>query len=167
MQDSQRAYAATEHRPLTMSGCAFLKTPFLGLAKRPELLSKPRYSTQLIDCQGLPFSPRTCVSSLHYRQLSLSPGKTTKLHAAICIVDMGPHGTSTFERLLASTSELFPSGQCLKVHVVDPCPPGPGSEWRISQSPNLLMNVAAGLVTMFSRSHGPMSWADTAGTWFA
>ncbi|KAI0888765.1 FAD-NAD(P)-binding-domain-containing protein [Annulohypoxylon maeteangense] len=71
-------------------------------------------------------------------------------HIEICIVGMGPRGTSTFERLLASAPELLPTNVRLTIHVVDPYSPGPGHIWRTSQSSNLLMNTVACQVTLFT-----------------
>lgn len=66
------------------------------------------------------------------------------------MVGAGPRGTSVLERLCASVPELLPRGVRLTVHVVDPAPPGPGSVWRTTQSPELLMNTVACQVTLFT-----------------
>ncbi|KAI2464102.1 FAD-NAD(P)-binding-domain-containing protein [Annulohypoxylon bovei var. microspora] len=71
-------------------------------------------------------------------------------HTIHCIVGMGPRGTSTLERLLASIPELLPHDAQLTIHVVDPSPPGPGRVWRVNQSPDLLMNTASCQVTLFT-----------------
>ncbi|MFF2507018.1 FAD/NAD(P)-binding protein [Streptomyces sp. NPDC058067] len=69
---------------------------------------------------------------------------------AAAIVGAGPRGTSVLERLCASAGELLAPGARLTVHVVDPAPPGPGSVWRTSQAPELLMNTVASQVTLFT-----------------
>lgn len=66
------------------------------------------------------------------------------------MVGAGPRGTSVLERLCASAPELLPPGAELTVHLVDPAPPGAGSVWRTSQSPELLMNTVACQVTLFT-----------------
>ncbi|KAI1444545.1 FAD-NAD(P)-binding-domain-containing protein [Annulohypoxylon stygium] len=66
---------------------------------------------------------------------------------------MGPRGTSTLERLFASAPDLLPKNTRLKIHIVDPSPPGPGSVWRTDQPPELLMNIAASQVTLFTSDH--------------
>ncbi|KAI0185603.1 FAD-NAD(P)-binding-domain-containing protein [Xylaria flabelliformis] len=70
----------------------------------------------------------------------------------ICIIGMAPRGTSTLERLSASVPEFILSGAQLKIHVVEPSPPGPGRVWRVDQSPELLMNTASCQVTLFTDS---------------
>ncbi|KAI1101079.1 FAD-NAD(P)-binding-domain-containing protein [Jackrogersella minutella] len=71
-------------------------------------------------------------------------------HIMVCIVGMGPRGTSTLERLLASAPDSLPPAARLTIHVVDPLPPGPGRVWRSDQSSDLLMNTAACQVTLFT-----------------
>ncbi|MEU6138979.1 FAD/NAD(P)-binding protein [Streptomyces sp. NPDC047081] len=69
---------------------------------------------------------------------------------SLALVGAGPRGTSVLERLCASVPELLPPGARLTVHVVDPAPPGAGSVWRSTQSPELLMNTVACQVTLFT-----------------
>ncbi|MFI9834242.1 FAD/NAD(P)-binding protein [Streptomyces sp. NPDC051913] len=69
---------------------------------------------------------------------------------SLAVVGAGPRGTSVLERLCASAPELLPRGAELTVHLVDPAPPGAGSVWRTSQSPELLMNTVACQVTLFT-----------------
>ncbi|WP_328440907.1 FAD/NAD(P)-binding protein [Streptomyces sp. NBC_00444] len=68
----------------------------------------------------------------------------------VALVGAGPRGTSVLERLCASAPELLPPGTRLKVHVIDPAPPGPGRVWRSAQSAQLLMNTVASQVTLFT-----------------
>lgn len=77
----------------------------------------------------------------------------------LCIIGGGPRGASVLERLGAAlgATDLGPS---IRVHVVEPCPPGPGRVWRVDQSPSLSMNTLAGSVTMFAdRGAGPVAGA--------
>ncbi|MEU6347943.1 FAD/NAD(P)-binding protein [Streptomyces sp. NPDC047072] len=69
---------------------------------------------------------------------------------SVALVGAGPRGTSVLERLCASAPELLPPGARLRVHVVDPSPPGPGRVWRTTQSPELLMNTVASQVTLYT-----------------
>ncbi|MGW7380075.1 FAD/NAD(P)-binding protein [Streptomyces sp. NPDC054794] len=69
---------------------------------------------------------------------------------SVALVGAGPRGTSVLERLCASAPELLPAGVRLRVHVIDPAPPGPGRVWRTAQSPELLMNTVACQVTLFT-----------------
>ncbi|MGI5454427.1 FAD/NAD(P)-binding protein [Streptomyces sp. CA-249302] len=69
---------------------------------------------------------------------------------SLAVVGAGPRGTGVLERLCASVPELLPPGVRLTVHVVDPAPPGAGSVWRTTQSPELLMNTVACQVTLFT-----------------
>ncbi|MEU6368588.1 FAD/NAD(P)-binding protein [Streptomyces sp. NPDC046931] len=65
---------------------------------------------------------------------------------AICVVGAGPRGLAVLERLCANhTGE-----RRLSVHVVDPCPPGPGHTWRTRQSHHLLMNTVTSQVSQFT-----------------
>ncbi|MFJ7902211.1 FAD/NAD(P)-binding protein [Streptomyces sp. NPDC096198] len=58
----------------------------------------------------------------------------------------GPRGLAVLERLCANhTGE-----RRLTVHVVDPCPPGPGRTWRTRQSHHLLMNTVTSQVSQFT-----------------
>ncbi|MDO0932760.1 FAD/NAD(P)-binding protein [Streptomyces sp. DG2A-72] len=68
----------------------------------------------------------------------------------VALVGAGPRGTSVLERLCASAPELLPPGTRLRVHVIDPAPPGPGRVWRSAQSAQLLMNTVASQVTLFT-----------------
>ncbi|MGP4012435.1 FAD/NAD(P)-binding protein [Streptomyces sp. 4N124] len=68
----------------------------------------------------------------------------------VALVGAGPRGTSVLERLCASAPELLPPGTRLRVHVIDPAPPGPGRVWRSAQSAQLLMNTVASQVTLFA-----------------
>ncbi|MEV1081369.1 FAD/NAD(P)-binding protein [Streptomyces sp. NPDC050211] len=68
----------------------------------------------------------------------------------VALVGAGPRGTSVLERLCASAPELLPPGARLRVHVIDPAPPGPGRVWRSAQSGQLLMNTVASQVTLFT-----------------
>ncbi|MFB9391032.1 FAD/NAD(P)-binding protein [Streptomyces coeruleoprunus] len=89
---------------------------------------------------------------------------------AIALVGAGPRGTSVLERLCASVPELAP-GAPLTVHVVDPCPPGPGRVWRTDQPDGLLMNTVACQVTVFTdesvRCEGPIRPGPSLYEWAA
>ncbi len=62
------------------------------------------------------------------------------------IIGAGPRGLTVLERLVAhSTDPDVP----LRVHVVDPFPPGAGRVWRTDQSPHLLMNTVLEEQTVF------------------
>lgn len=67
----------------------------------------------------------------------------------IAIVGAGPAGTSVLERLSANVGE-FLGDRRLRVHLIDPYPPGAGRVWRYQQSPLLRMNSMAEDVTMFT-----------------
>lgn len=79
--------------------------------------------------------------------------------AAVCIVGMGPRGTSVLERLAASLRE-FGMTEPLTVYAVDPFAPGAGRVWHNAQSPEMAMNTLAGEVTLFTdtsvRCSGPV-----------
>ncbi|MFJ5531758.1 FAD/NAD(P)-binding protein [Streptomyces sp. NPDC093261] len=64
----------------------------------------------------------------------------------ICVVGAGPRGLAVLERLCANHA----GERRLSVHVVDPCPPGPGRTWRTRQSPHLLMNTVTSQVSQFT-----------------
>ncbi|KAI1781240.1 FAD-NAD(P)-binding-domain-containing protein [Hypoxylon cercidicola] len=69
---------------------------------------------------------------------------------AIGIVGAGPRGTSVLERLYASAPELLTTGTRLIIHIIDPWPPGAGSVWRTTQSPELLMNTVSSQITLYT-----------------
>ncbi|KAI0181254.1 FAD-NAD(P)-binding-domain-containing protein [Hypoxylon sp. FL1284] len=69
---------------------------------------------------------------------------------AISIVGAGPRGTSLIERLCASADEILALGTQLTIHVIDPCPPGAGAVWRVTQSSELLMNTVASQITLYT-----------------
>lgn len=74
-------------------------------------------------------------------------GPSDRLHA--CVIGAGPRGLSVLERLCANVRDLAPR-TAVRIHVVDPYPPGPGAVWRTDQSGQLLMNTVASQVTMFT-----------------
>ncbi len=78
---------------------------------------------------------------------SLAPAPPTP---SIAVVGAGPRGVGVLERIAANLQELWPSGQPLAVHLIDPHPAGPGRIWRYEQSPLLKLNSMAADVTMFT-----------------
>lgn len=66
----------------------------------------------------------------------------------VAIIGAGPRGIGVLERLGANADLL--AGRRLKIHLIDPYPPGPGRVWRHAQSPLLWMNWMAEDVTMFT-----------------
>lgn len=98
---------------------------------------------------------------------------TIRQPAVIAVVGAGPRGVGFLERLSANLAELSP-GRPIKVHLVDPYPPGAGRVWRRDQSSLLWMNSMAQDVTMFTDDSvacaGPVvpgpslaEWAATVG----
>ncbi|XXG96943.1 hypothetical protein Hte_003234 [Hypoxylon texense] len=69
---------------------------------------------------------------------------------AIGIVGAGPRGTSVLERICASATEFLAPEARLTIHIIDPWPPGAGSVWRTTQSPELLMNTVASQITLYT-----------------
>ncbi|SHH29806.1 FAD/NAD(P)-binding protein [Streptomyces sp. 3214.6] len=67
----------------------------------------------------------------------------------LIIVGAGPRSIGLLERIGANAPELWNS-RPLRIHLVDPHPPGPGRIWRHEQSPLLRMNSMAEDVTMFT-----------------
>ncbi|MDI2132024.1 FAD/NAD(P)-binding protein [Yinghuangia seranimata] len=67
----------------------------------------------------------------------------------VAVVGAGPGGTSLVERLCANAAGLL-GARPLRVHVVDPFPPGAGRVWRREQSPLLWANSLASDVTLFT-----------------
>lgn len=57
----------------------------------------------------------------------------TSSHLAVCVVGAGPRGLSVLERLCAAARQTL-RGTPLRIHLVDPHPPGPGAVWRVDQS---------------------------------
>ena len=78
---------------------------------------------------------------------------------AVCIVGVGPRGLSLVERLCANAADCGVRS-VVRVHVVDPYPPGAGRVWRPTQAPDLLMNTVTSQVTVFTdasvRMQGPV-----------
>ena len=66
------------------------------------------------------------------------------------LVGGGPRAAMLRERLAANRPALFAGP--LRIHVVDPFPPGAGRIWRRDQSPLLKLNSRAADVTMFTDS---------------
>lgn len=67
-----------------------------------------------------------------------------KREVQVAVIGAGPRGTSVLERLTANWCAL-PAAERprLKVHLIDPYPPGPGHVWRPDQSRHFLMNTPA------------------------
>jgi hypothetical protein len=78
------------------------------------------------------------------------------------IVGAGPRGLTVLERLVAHTAALTAgpedgglppparaAARPVRIHVLDPHPPGPGRVWRTTQSPHLLMNTVVDEQTVF------------------
>jgi hypothetical protein len=70
--------------------------------------------------------------------------------AVLVLVGAGPRATGLLERIAANAPELWDGNRHLRIHLVDPHPPGPGRIWRHEQSPLLRMNSMAEDVTMFT-----------------
>ncbi|WP_345149356.1 FAD/NAD(P)-binding protein [Arthrobacter ginkgonis] len=75
---------------------------------------------------------------------------TTAREKSIVLAGGGPRAAMLLERLSANRPALF-SGP-LRIHVVDPFPPGAGRIWRRDQSPLLKLNSRAADVTVFTDS---------------
>jgi uncharacterized NAD(P)/FAD-binding protein YdhS len=89
------------------------------------------------------------------------------MSASVAIVGAGPRGICILERIIANADELLAGP--LRVHLVDPHPPGGGRVWRAEQSPLLLFNSAAADVTLFMddtvRADGPIRKGPTIAEW--
>ncbi|MER7751266.1 FAD/NAD(P)-binding protein [Kitasatospora sp. NPDC097643] len=87
----------------------------------------------------------------------------------LVIVGAGPRGTGLLERIAANAAELLPADRPLRIHLVDPYPPGAGRVWRREQSPLLRMNSMAEDVTMFtderSAVEGPVRPGPSLAEW--
>jgi hypothetical protein len=68
--------------------------------------------------------------------------------AHICIVGVGPRGTSVVERLCANVDEMAGDSP-VRITLIDPYRPGPGRVWRHTQSELLWLNTTAADNTMF------------------
>jgi hypothetical protein len=75
-----------------------------------------------------------------------SPGHT---EPALCLVGVGPRGTSVIERLAAIAHRDLPDAPWA-LHLVDDAPFGAGRIWRMDQTPELCMNTLCGAVTLFT-----------------
>ncbi|GAA2142035.1 FAD/NAD(P)-binding protein [Streptomyces synnematoformans] len=80
----------------------------------------------------------------------------------VCIVGAGPRGLSVLERICANERKS-PAHEALRIHVVDPHPPGAGRVWRTDQPDLLLMNTVASQVTVFTDASVEMEGPIEAG----
>ena len=96
---------------------------------------------------------------------------TTSAAAVLVVVGAGPRATGLLERIAANASELWDGTRELRIHLVDPHPPGPGRVWRHEQSALLRMNSMAEDVTMFtdesSTIDGPVRPGPSLAEWAA
>lgn len=91
--------------------------------------------------------------------------------AVLVVVGAGPRATGLLERIAANAPELWDGTRELRIHLVDPHPPGPGRVWRHEQSALLRMNSMAEDVTMFtdesSTIDGPVRPGPSLAEWAA
>ncbi|WP_050815171.1 FAD/NAD(P)-binding protein [Streptomyces zinciresistens] len=91
--------------------------------------------------------------------------------AVVVVVGAGPRATGLLERVAANAPELWDGSRALRIHLVDPHPPGPGRIWRAEQSGLLRMNSMAEDVTMFtdesSTVEGPVRPGPSLAQWAA
>ncbi|MFC5212669.1 FAD/NAD(P)-binding protein [Streptomyces coerulescens] len=91
--------------------------------------------------------------------------------AVLVVVGAGPRATGLLERIAANAPELWDGARELRIHLVDPHPPGPGRVWRREQSALLRMNSMAEDVTMFtdesSTIEGPIRSGPSLAEWAA
>lgn len=91
--------------------------------------------------------------------------------AVLAVVGAGPRATGLLERIAANAPELWDGERELRIHLVDPHPPGPGRVWRHEQSGLLRMNSMAEDVTMFtdesSTIEGPVRPGPSLAEWAA
>ncbi|WP_407566587.1 FAD/NAD(P)-binding protein [Streptomyces sp. 184] len=80
----------------------------------------------------------------------------------VCIVGAGPRGLSVLERICANERKS-PAHEELRIHVVDPHPPGAGRVWRTDQPDLLLMNTVASQVTIYTDASVEMEGPIEAG----
>ncbi|MEU3605531.1 FAD/NAD(P)-binding protein [Streptomyces sp. NPDC035033] len=91
--------------------------------------------------------------------------------AVLVVVGAGPRATGLLERIAANAPELWRGDREVRIHLVDPHPPGPGRIWRHEQSPLLRMNSMAEDVTLFtdetSTLDGPVRPGPSLAEWAA
>ncbi|MFF4658915.1 FAD/NAD(P)-binding protein [Streptomyces sp. NPDC001381] len=96
---------------------------------------------------------------------------STPSPAVLVVVGAGPRATGLLERIAANAPELWHEARELRIHLVDPHPPGPGRVWRHEQSALLRMNSMAEDVTMFtdesSTIEGPVRPGPSLAEWAA
>ncbi|MBX9363259.1 FAD/NAD(P)-binding domain-containing protein [Streptomyces sp. WAC04114] len=96
---------------------------------------------------------------------------STPSPAVLVVVGAGPRATGLLERIAANAPELSDGVRELRIHLVDPYPPGPGRIWRHEQSALLRMNSMAEDVTMFtdesSTIDGPVQPGPSLAEWAA
>ncbi|WP_328442182.1 FAD/NAD(P)-binding protein [Streptomyces sp. NBC_00444] len=96
---------------------------------------------------------------------------TTPSTAVLVVVGAGPRATGLLERIAANAPELWDGTRELRIHLVDPHPPGPGRVWRHEQSALLRMNSMAEDVTMFTDEsttiEGPVRPGPSLAEWAA
>ncbi|MET9683202.1 FAD/NAD(P)-binding protein [Streptomyces coeruleorubidus] len=96
---------------------------------------------------------------------------STPSTAVLVVVGAGPRATGLLERIAANAPELWDGTRELRIHLVDPHPPGPGRVWRHEQSALLRMNSMAEDVTMFtdesSTIEGPVRPGPSLAEWAA
>lgn len=79
----------------------------------------------------------------------------------VAIVGGGVRGTQVVRQLARQWRSRPPSGP-VRVHVIDPWPPGPGRTWRVDQSRLLVMNGPISATTAYPPGEGPnlFEWAQ-------
>ncbi|CAL9341506.1 FAD/NAD(P)-binding protein [Streptomyces sp. enrichment culture] len=96
---------------------------------------------------------------------------STPSPAVLVVVGAGPRATGLLERIAANAPQLWDEPRELRIHLVDPHPPGPGRIWRHEQSALLRMNSMAEDVTMFtdesSTIDGPVQPGPSLAEWAA
>ncbi|WBB59256.1 FAD/NAD(P)-binding protein [Streptomyces sp. WMMC500] len=80
----------------------------------------------------------------------------------VCVVGAGPRGLSVLERICANERKS-PAHEELRIHVIDPHPPGAGRVWRTDQPDLLLMNTVASQVTVYTDTSVEMDGPIEAG----
>src|SRR3954451_17499429 len=86
----------------------------------------------------------------------------------LCVVGAGPTAIGVLERLVANAAELS-AGRRLRVHLVDPHPPGGGRVWRAAQPSLLWANSLVADVTVLPdpsvEVDGPVGEGTTLWQW--